>query len=53
MNNLVPGHRIQILDGQRTRFADALEICPDGRLKIGEEDGTETLLCYGEVSLKI
>ena len=52
-HNLVPGHRIQILDGQQTRFADALEICQDGRLKIREEDGTETLLCYGEVSLKI
>lgn len=52
-NNVVPGHRIQILDGERTRFANALEICPDGRLKIQEEDGTETLLSYGEVSLKI
>lgn len=52
-HNLVPGHRIQILDGERTRFANALEICPDGRLKIQEEDGTETLLSYGEVSLKI
>lgn len=52
-HNLIPGHRIQILDGERTRFANALEICPDGRLKIQEEDGTETLLSYGEVSLKI
>lgn len=51
--NIVPGHRIQIVDGQRSRTAQAVEICPDGRLKVLEGDGSETLLSYGEVSLRI
>lgn len=49
--NMVPGHRIQILDGQQSRSAYAVAICQDGRLKVREEDGSETLLAYGEVSV--
>ena len=30
---------------------EALEICPDGRLKVQEEDGTVSILSYGEVSI--
>lgn len=51
--NIVPGHMVEIIDGERSRTARALEICPDGRLKIQEKDGSETLLSYGEISLKI
>lgn len=51
--NIVPGHRIRILDGQQERSAYALSICPDGRLRVREEDGTETFLAYGEVSLTV
>lgn len=51
--NMVPGHRIQILDGQQSRSAYAVAICQDGRLKVREEDGSETLLAYGEVSLTV
>lgn len=49
--NMVPGHRIQILDGQQSRSAYAVAICQDGRLKVREEDGSETLLAYGEISV--
>ena len=49
--NIVPGHRIQIMDGQEKRFADAVSISPDGRLKVREADGSESLLAYGEVSV--
>ena len=49
--NMIPGHRIQILDGQQSRSAYAVAICQDGRLKVREEDGSETLLAYGEVSV--
>jgi BirA family biotin operon repressor/biotin-[acetyl-CoA-carboxylase] ligase len=51
--NLIPGHQIQILDGERSRRAFALGICPDGRLKVQEEDGSESLLSYGEVSIRM
>jgi BirA family biotin operon repressor/biotin-[acetyl-CoA-carboxylase] ligase len=51
--NIVPGHHIRILDGERSRSAYAMEIVPDGRLKIREEDGTETLLAFGEVSIRL
>ncbi len=51
--NMVPGHRIQILDGQQSRSAYAVAICQDGRLKVREEDGSETLLAYGEVSVVV
>ena len=51
--NLVPGREIQIVDGQDIRKAKALEICPDGRLKVQESDGSLSILAYGEVSLII
>lgn len=51
--NIVPGHRIRILEGGTAREAKALEICPDGRLKIQENDGQERILSFGEVSLKL
>ena len=44
--NMIPGHRIQILDGQQSRSAYAVAICQDGRLKVREEDGSETLDVY-------
>lgn len=50
-HNIIPGKYIQILDGTRTRRAYARAIHPDGRLLVEEEDGTETLLSYGEVSV--
>lgn len=49
--NMIPGHRIQILDGQQSHSAYAVAICQDGRLKVREEDGSETLLAYGEISV--
>lgn len=49
--NIVPGHRIQILDGKQSRSAYALAICQDGRLKVRERDGSESFLSYGEVSV--
>ena len=52
-HNLVPGHEIHILDGNRTRRAYAVSICDDGKLRIQEADGSETLLSYGEVSISI
>ena len=50
--NIIPGHRIQVIDGEKSRPASALEICPDGRLKIREKDGRITFLNYGEVSIR-
>ena len=50
-HNIVPGHKIHILDGERTRYVDALSICEDGRLCVREQDGQESLLSYGEVSI--
>ena len=51
--NMIPGHEIRILDGERSRTAKALSICPDGRLLVQEEDGTESALSYGEVSIRL
>lgn len=51
--NIIPGHEIQITDGVGSRRAFALEIAPDGRLRVQEEDGIETLLSYGEVSVSV
>ncbi len=39
-HNMVPGREICISDGNSIRRAKALEICPDGRLKVQEEDGS-------------
>lgn len=50
-HNIVPGHEIRILDGDRTRCAYAVSICDDGTLRVREKDGRETLLSYGEVSI--
>lgn len=52
-HNIVPGREISISDGGVIRSARALEICPDGRLKVEESDGSLSLLSYGEVSLII
>ena len=52
-HNMVPGREICISDGNSIRRAKALEICPDGRLKVQEEDGTVSILSYGEVSIII
>lgn len=49
--NIVPGKEIQITDGGNSRMARALSICPDGRLLIREEDGSEAVLSFGEVSV--
>ena len=43
---------IVITDGTRTREAYAKTIAPDGRLLVREQDGSETLLSYGEVSVR-
>ena len=51
--NMVPGRHIQVRDGEHVYRAEAIEICPDGRLKIRKEDGTVLLLSYGEVSVLI
>ena len=51
--NMIPGKIIRITDQERSRKAKALEICPDGRLKVLEEDGSESVLSYGEVSVCI
>ncbi|MDO5134776.1 MAG: biotin--[acetyl-CoA-carboxylase] ligase [Eubacteriales bacterium] len=50
--NMVPGRDILIVDRERVRPAKALEICPDGRLLVEEEDGTLQRLSYGEVSIR-
>ena len=51
-NNIIPGNMIVITDGARTREAYAEAIAPDGRLVVREQDGSETLLSYGEVSVR-
>ena len=52
-HNMIPGHQITITDGTSSRQAFALEICRDGRLKVREEDGQETILSFGEVSVSM
>ena len=52
-HNMIPGREISISDGNTIRKARALEICPDGRLKVEESDGFISVLSYGEVSLII
>lgn len=51
--NIVPGRTVEIKNGDSIRKARALAICSDGRLKVREEDETESLLSYGEVSIII
>lgn len=52
-HNVIPGHEITITDGKKSRKAFALEICEDGRMKVREENGQETLLSFGEVSVSV
>ena len=52
-NNLVTGNEITIIDNNISRTAKALAICPDGKLLVEEEDGTQNKLTFGEVSIKI
>ena len=51
--SMVVGRRICIMDNSGERTAKALQICRDGRLKVLETDGSESILSYEEVSLKI
>lgn len=52
-NNMILGHIINIVDGERTRRAFAMSICPDGRLLVKETNGKESILSFGEVSISI
>lgn len=52
-HNMVPGRKIQIIDGSLSRPAKALEICPDGRLLVQEADGSKSILSFGEVSIVV
>lgn len=52
-NNIIPGNLITISDGQNSRQAFAMNICPDGRLRVKEKNGKESILSYGEVSVSI
>ena len=52
-HNMITGHQITITAGNSSRQAFALEICRDGRLKVREEDGQETILSFGEVSVSM
>lgn len=52
-NNMIPGHIINIVDGERTRRAFAMSICPDGRLLVKETNGKESVLSFGEVSISV
>lgn len=51
--NLVPGREIRIVDGDNSRRGKALGICQDGKLKVQEEDGSISLLSYGEVTISL
>ena len=52
--NLVPGRRIRISTGEGdSRMAMALSILEDGRLQVREEDGSVTVLSYGEISINV
>lgn len=50
-HNIIPGKRIEIIDGPRSRHATALSICPDGKLKVREDNGAVSVLSFGEVSV--
>ena len=49
--NIIPGNLIMVTNGEESRKAYAMEICPDGRLRIKETNGKETMLSFGEVSV--
>ncbi len=51
--NMVPGHEIVVIDGEKRRPAKATGIAEDGRLLIEEADGSENALVYGEVSVRL
>ena len=50
--NIIPGHTIEIRDGQNVRTAFAVRIEPDGRLLVQEADGAQSRLSFGEVSVR-
>ena len=52
-HNIVPGNEITIIDNKSSRSAQALAICPDGKLLVQEADGTQNKLSFGEISIKI
>ncbi len=51
--NIIPGHTIEIRDGEKKRSAFALSIEDDGRLLVREEDGSLSRLSYGDVSIRL
>ncbi|MDO5136111.1 MAG: biotin--[acetyl-CoA-carboxylase] ligase [Eubacteriales bacterium] len=51
--SILPGRDILVMDKERVRPAKALELCPDGRLLIQEEDGSRRQLSYEEVSVRM
>ncbi len=51
--NMVPGHEIVVIDGEKRRSAKAVGIAEDGRLLIEEADGSRNALVYGEVSVRL
>ena len=51
--NIIPGHTIEIRDGEKKRFAYALSIEDDGRLLVLEEDGSLSRRSYGDVSIRL
>lgn len=52
-HNLVQGRNIRIMDGNCCREARAVEICPDGRLRVQEKDGSMNILSFGEISIAV
>ena len=52
-HNIVPGKEITIVDGGKSRNARALSICEDGRLLVEEENGTQSRLLFGEISIRL
>ena len=51
-NNIIPGNMIVFADGARRWDAYAEAIASDGRFLVREQDGSESLLSYGEVSVR-
>lgn len=51
--NIVPGRRVRVIAGQREYEMRALEILPDGRLLLQDEDGREERLAFGDISLEV
>ena len=51
--NIIPGNVIKITDSSGTRKAYAMDICPDGALRVKELNGKESRLTFGEVSVSL